>query len=136
DFFTEFAALLLILSEAKLLQIFKRKLQDRQKATSNSLKDTTPNFDINIYPKVFKSAYGCELFKYLVKVEDENIGPAWAGKYFELFQDEKLIKKTAMRASFIRFLKSEFGKKIGELDNRAIYTTNEMKFLKDLEKDF
>lgn len=136
DFFYEFKKLLKTLIDVKLVHILRRKLQaTSDKKNSYSTQKIEPNFEENKYPKVFKSAYGYELFRYLVQVDDEKIAPAWGRKYFDLFKEEKLIKLTSKPINFIRFLKSEYGLELPGLDGRASFN-EEAVFLKEIEKDF
>ena len=130
----DFFNLTYVIMELKLLQSEYSEItakNDSDAAETNF----NPDFNYNKYPKVFKSPYAHELFKYLVSIDDEKITPAWAQKYFDLFKDEKLIKVTSKKVSFIRFLKKEYQISFSEMDIRASYN-EEANFLKDIEKDF
>jgi len=120
--------------ELKLLQAIHLKINSEGE---NNLKKEIiiPNVKVNKFPKVFKNGYGYELFRYLVQVDDEEISSAWGQKYFDLFKDEKLIKNTAKKINFIRFLRKEYHIEFYELDFRASYN-EEADFLKEIKKDF
>ena len=131
----EIFSLVKLLIELKLLQeVYKEISPDQEQHPKTEA--LTPNFKENTYPKVFKNGYGYELFRYLVQHDDENIRPAWAEKYFDLFKVEKLIKANTKKISFVRFLKEEYQVKFSEIDFRTTYNNEEVAFLKDIEKNF
>lgn len=123
----------LLIELALLKNIFKD--MDPDKEQNRRTETIIPNFDENKYPKLFKSGYGFELFRYLVQVDDNYIGPAWAQKYFDLLKEEEIIKKTARPINLLRLLKIEFQIDLPNLDNRAGYN-EELLFFREIEKDF
>lgn len=90
----------------------------------------------NQYPRIFKHGYAFELFNYLVAVESNDIGPAWATKFFLLFQDEKLIKVKTRPSDFEVFLRKEHNIEIKKWDDRTSFGHDEENYLRDIEKDF
>lgn len=90
----------------------------------------------NKYPRIFKYGYAFELFNYLVAVESNDIGPAWAAKFFLLFRDEKLIKDKARPSDFEVFFLQEHNIEIKKWDDRTSFGQDEENYLADIEKDF
>jgi hypothetical protein len=105
--------------------------------SSNISKNEYPKFFKNEYAKVFRNGYATELFNFLLTEEDKPIGPSWAGKYFLLFKEEKLIKPKAKPVNFLTYLNKNIPKKIQILDNRTGYKEDvEVDFFKEVEKKF
>ena len=98
DFFAEFSKLLKILSEAKLLQILKRELQDKQQAPS------VPNY----YPLVFKNKACHDLFLHCMEAYPKSdITKTLLSKYFEFFKNDEFILDKVKRKNFFKFVKNE-----------------------------
>ncbi len=98
DFFTEFAALLLILSEAKFLQIFKRSLPEKQKVPLAS----------NYYPLVFKNREYHQFFIYCMEVYPKpDVTKTLLSKYFEFFKLDDFILDNVKHKNFFDFVQKD-----------------------------
>lgn len=64
--------------------------------------------NFNRFPKVFKDAYCCELFFYLLSFENKD-NKILFSYYFELFSQYKYLKKNIVIGDFLRLLKNCFG---------------------------
>lgn len=96
----------------------------------------TNEIPVNKYPHIFSSIQAFEMFNYIINTEERKIGRAYVSKYFQLFIDENLIKKKAKPANFLRFLKSVHKLEFEKLDNRTIYSEEEVDNLNAIEKKF
>lgn len=93
----------------------------------------------NESPSVFMDGYSCQLFIYLIQNEEKNIGRAYVTKYFNLFKEEKRIKKGAKAVRYISFLKKTYKTKfdkLDKLDNRVTFGDEEIDDLANIEKMF
>lgn len=107
DFFAEFTKLLRNLTEVKLLQILRKKLQVKQKAYS------TPNY----YPLVFKNKTGYQLFHYCMEgYSKTDITKTILSKYFEFFKNDDLILENVRPKNFFNFIKKDFDIDISRLE--------------------
>ena len=107
DFFTDFADLLLILSEAKLLQIFKRKLQEKIIVPSAS----------NFYPLVFKNKEGHQFFIYCMEAyQQSDVTKTLLSKYFEFFKLDNFFLENIKPKNFFHFIQKEFEINISRLE--------------------
>jgi hypothetical protein len=137
DLMGDFVLLNLSIIEFKYLKILLNELNNNVKVIPTVKVSSQINVKINKYPKIFKNGYAVELFNFLLAEEDKPIGQSWAGKYFLLFKDEKLIKPKAKPVNFLTYLNKNIPKKIDVLDNRTGYKEDaEVDFLIEVEKKF
>lgn len=107
DFFPEFADLLRILSEAKLLQILRRELPEKQKAPS------VPNYS----PLVFKNKVCYQLFLHCMEgYQKSDLTKTLFSKYFEFFKNDDYILENVKKKNFFHFVNKRFEIKMSRLE--------------------
>ncbi len=127
DFFTEFAALLLILSEAKLLQIFKRSLQKKQKVHSAS----------NYYPLVFKKREHHQFFLYCMEVyHQSDVTKTLLSKYFEFFKLDNLILDNVKPKNFFHFVQKDLEINMSRIESYSSSDKSEKENYESLKISF
>lgn len=127
DFFAEFADLLRILSEVKLLQILRRSLPDRQKISSTT----------SYYPLVFKNNKCGQFFRHAIDTYPKtDVTKTLLSKYFEFFKNDDLIFKEVKPKNFFHFVQTELKVNMSRLEPYTSSDKSEKQEYESMKRNF